>query len=99
MELLIDLGYLDNPIPDHVRNNKSYVAYCNSEQCSPSRRSKSVISSKLGMIKNVSKQTDFCPNCGSALFWTKRGLERCLTQKVISDYGKLIKSKKKKQSL
>jgi hypothetical protein len=72
--------YLEKPHPDFISNIKEYVAYCSSQTCYPSRKHNREMNSRLGVEKHVSRQTDFCPDCGSALFWTKRGLHRCLIQ-------------------
>lgn len=74
------VDYLEKPLPDFILKIKEYIAYCSSESCSPSRKDNREMTTRLGVEKKVSKQTNFCPDCGSALFWTKKGLHRCLIQ-------------------
>lgn len=47
-----------------------YTAYCTSIRCSANRYTESM--SKYS-IKEVHKSKIECPDCGSILFWTKKG--------------------------
>jgi hypothetical protein len=79
----MDLGYLEDPWPDYILGQKQILAYCSSDMCSQEGAMYKDRSLKLGIVKEVNIHTDYCPDCGSALFWTKKGLERCLTHKTI----------------
>lgn len=80
----MDITFDENPWPDYVRRDKVLVAYCNSEPCNQKSIRYKEKNLKLGKIKKVNKFVDYCPDCGNALFWTKKGLERCLGNKRVS---------------
>jgi len=57
-------------IGDKKQEDKSVlVAWCNSTMCVSTRQKTTAQS--FGKIKFVSKNTNWCPDCGSALFWCK----------------------------
>jgi hypothetical protein len=55
-------GDTPNPV-----QKKEYTAYCSSNVC------RNYTEKFVGTVKKVPLRTDFCPDCGNALFWTKAG--------------------------
>lgn len=50
---------------------KKYIltAYCTSKQCDKGLKRDRYAA---GIVKDVDSKVDFCPDCGSALFWKRR---------------------------
>lgn len=53
-----------------VGNNHNYVfiPICTSDEC---RLKNKLNKTDIGVVKNVNKTIDFCPDCEYALFWRK----------------------------
>lgn len=58
--------YYDTPSLEDLQNRPSraqYAAMCTSPKCTP------ITTTRNGITKNVSKDTDQCPDCGYFLVW------------------------------
>ena len=58
---------LQRTVKTNEIDKKQLIAVCDSFFCTQSHKKDRAT---RGVVKDVSKQKTFCPDCGSALFWT-----------------------------
>lgn len=85
------LEYEKVPEKQTINPNSKIVAYCNSHYCmggDPNNLN------SYGILKHVSRSTDFCHECGSALFWI-----RVSDQKINKAFRNYKQNKKPKREI